>query len=83
MQKKGLWVLLLCMLSGLTVGYFLGELCSQVPVLKWINYTGTFGLDSPVKVNLGVIWFSLQIQFKLTICAILGLLIGIFVYKKI
>lgn len=77
------WVLLLCMLSGLTVGYFVGSLCNEVSVLKWLNYTGTFGLDQPFQVNLGVIWFSVQVKFNITLAAIIGLLCGVFLYKKI
>lgn len=78
-----LGILLVCMLSGLTIGYFLGNLCENINVLKWLNYTGSFGLDEPVKLDLGVIWFSFQIKFKFTLTSILGMLIGIFVYKKI
>lgn len=77
------WILLLCMLSGLTVGYFIGNLCSDVNLLKWLNYTGTFGLDQPFQLDLGVIWFSLQIKFNITLTAIIGLLLGIFIYKRI
>lgn len=80
---KAFWVLLLCILSGLTVGYFIGNLCSQVDFLAWMNYAGSFGLDQPFQVNLGVIWFSVQIKFNITIAAIIGLLCGIFLYKKI
>lgn len=75
--------MLLCMLCGLTVGYFLGNLCDQVKWLSWMNYAGVFGLDQPFQVNLGVIWFSIQIKFNITIAAILGLLCGIVLYKKI
>ncbi len=82
-KTEQFWILLLCMLSGLTVGYFIGNLCNQVSFLKWMNYTGSFGLDQPVQVNLGVIWFSLQVKFKITLTAILGMLAGVFVYKKI
>ena len=76
-------ILLICMLSGLTIGYFLGNLCENINYLKWLNYTGSFGLDEPVKVNLGVIWFSLQIKFNFTLTSIIGMLMGIFMYKKI
>lgn len=78
-----LGVLLLCMLAGLTVGYFLGNLCNEVSFLSWLGYEGHFGLDQPVQVDLGVIWFSFQIRFKFTLTSIVGMLMGIFVYKKI
>lgn len=77
------WVMLLCILSGLTVGYFIGNLCDNVSFLKWINYTGTFGLDQPIQVNLGVIWFSIQVKFNITLAAVMGMLLGIALYKKI
>lgn len=83
-QKAGQFgILLLCMLSGLTVGYFIGTLCESISFLKWMNYTGSFGLDQPVQVNLGVIWFSLQVKFNITLTAIIGMLAGVFIYKKI
>lgn len=82
-KANNFWILLLCILSGLTVGYFIGNLCSHTSVLAWMNYAGTFGLDQPFQVNLGVIWFSVQIQFNITLASILGLLCGIFLYKKI
>lgn len=77
------WILLLCILSGLTVGYFIGNLCEHVEVLKWMNYTGTFGLDQPIQMNLGVLWFSIQVKFNITLAAIIGMLLGILLYKKI
>ena len=48
-----------------------------------MNYAGQFGLDTPVQVNLGVIWFSLQIKFNISIASILGLLGGVFIYRKL
>lgn len=82
-SKKNFGVLLLCLLCGLTVGYFVGSLCSQVAFLKWMNFAGSFGLDQPIQLNLGVVWLSIQIKFNITIAAILGLLLGVLLYKKI
>ncbi len=76
-------ILLLCMLSGLTIGNFIGELCSHLVYLKWMNYKQVFGFDSPFQVNLGAILLAFQIQFNITISGILGMVLGVFVYKKI
>lgn len=76
-------VLILCLVSGLTIGYFVGDLCKDVQFLAWMNYARQFGLDTPVQVNLGVIWFSLQIKFNISIASVLGLLGGIFIYRKL
>lgn len=77
------WILLLCILSGLTVGYFVGNLCDHIYFLKWMSYTGTFGLDQPIQMNLGVLWFSIQVKFNITLAAVIGMLLGILLYKKI
>lgn len=77
------WILLLCILSGLTVGYFIGNLCENVIFLKWMNYTGAFGLDQPIQVNLGVLWISIQVKFNITLASVIGMLLGIMLYKKI
>lgn len=81
--KNNIWVLVLCMLCGLTVGYFIGSLCSQITYLEWMNYAGTFGFDQPIQLNLGVLWFSVQIKCHITLASIAGLLLGVLLYKKI
>jgi hypothetical protein len=77
------WVLILCMLAGLTVGNFVGGFCSNVNFLKWINYAGAFGLDTPLQIDLGVIWLSFQIKLNITLAGILGMVAGVLIYKKI
>ena len=81
--KKNFWILLLCLLCGLTVGYFIGNLCEQVAFLKWMNYAGSFGFDQPIQLNLGVMWFSIQVKFNITLASILGMVLGVILYKKI
>ena len=82
-KTTNFWILLICMLAGLTVGNFIGSLCSTVSFLKWMNYAGHFGLDSPVQINLGVIWLSFQVKINITLAGILGMIGSVFVYKKI
>ncbi|MGL4345885.1 MAG: DUF4321 domain-containing protein [Cellulosilyticaceae bacterium] len=83
MKNKNFWVLLLCMLAGLTVGSFVGELCHNVPVLSFLNFGESFGLDTPVAIDLGVIKMSIQFTIHITLTGIMGMMLGIFVYKKI
>lgn len=83
MANKKMGVLLICLLCGLTIGYFIGELCEPIKYLRWCNKPGIFGLDEPLQLNLGVIWFSFQIKLKITVASIIGMLLGIVLYKKI
>lgn len=83
MKSKNVWVLLLCMLAGLTVGNFLGDVCSKVSFLSFLNYGQSFGLKDPVTIDLGVLLITLKFQIKITLTGIVGLLGGIMFYKKI
>lgn len=82
-KTKNFWILLLCMLGGLTVGNFVGELCDGVSFLQFINYGQAFGLDDPVKIDLGIIVMSVQFIIRITLAGIIGMLGGILLYKKI
>jgi len=83
MKTKNVWILLLCLLAGLTVGNFLGALLGQIDALSFLNYSRGFGLENPVNINLGALLCSLQIRIQMSIAGILGMLGAIFVYKKI
>lgn len=81
-RDKGFWVLLLVLLAGLTVGGFIGTLCKDLPYLGWLDYGQTFGLEEPVKLDLGLMWFSVQVVVKFTISGIIGMVLSVFVYRK-
>jgi hypothetical protein len=81
--NKNVWILLIVLLAGLTVGSFLGSLCAGIPYLEWLNYGQVFGLEEPIKLDLGVIWISAQIAIKFTISGIIGIIISVFAYRKI
>lgn len=82
-KTKNFWILLLCMLAGLTVGNFIGELCNNITVLNFIGYGQAFGLDTPISIDLGVLVMSIQFKIHITLAGIAGLVGGILLYKKI
>lgn len=81
-SDKGFWVLILVLLAGLTVGGFIGSLCKDVPYLGWLDYGQTFGLEEPMKLDLGLLWFSIQLVVKFTISGIIGMVLSVIVYRK-
>ena len=83
MKGKNFWVLLLCMLSGLTVGYFIGNLCGDVPFLNFLTYNQVFGLDQPISLDLGVLLAVVKLQIKISLAGILGMVAGVIIYKKL
>ena len=82
-KEKNIWILLIFILSGLVVGGLLGELASKVDWLWWLAYGQQFGLDNPLELDFSVIKITFALMFKISISSIIGLLLAIFVYRKI
>ena len=82
-KEKNIWVLLIFMLSGLVVGGLLGELASKVDWLWWLSYSQTFGLDNPIVLDLSVVKITFALMFIINVASIIGLLLAVFVYKKV
>lgn len=82
-KEKNIWILLIFILSGLVVGGLLGELASKVNWLWWLSYGQSFGLKDPVILDLSVVQLTFALMFKMSISSIIGMVLAIFIYKKI
>ena len=74
-KEKNFWILLVFILSGLVIGGLLGKLAGSISWLWWLSYEQGFGLESPIILDLNVI--------KINIASIIGMVLAIFIYKKI
>lgn len=82
-REKNIWILLLFILSGIVVGGLLGELASHVDFLSWLAYGEEFGLATPIELDLNVVRLTFGLMFKINIASIIGIVLAIFIYKKI
>ena len=83
MKEKNIWILMIFILSGLVVGGLLGDLAGRVDFLWWLGYGESFGLTSPLELDLSIIKITFALAFKINISSIIGLILAIFIYKKI
>ncbi len=83
LKEKNFWILLIFILSGLVVGGLLGELASKVDFLWWLGYGESFGLTSPLELDLSIIKITFALALKINISSIIGIILAIFIYKKI
>ena len=51
---KNTWSLFLLLLAGIVLGSFIAHLTAGVSALSWLSYGKTFGLSSPIVLDLGV-----------------------------
>ena len=70
-------------LCGIVVGGLLGELASKVDFLWWLSYGEEFGLSNPITINLQVITLTFGLMFKINIASIIGMILAIFIYRKV
>ena len=82
-REKNIWLLLVFLLAGLVIGGLLGKLASGVSWLWWLSYEQQFGLESPIVLDLSVIQLTFGLMFKINVASIIGMILSIFIYKKI
>ena len=81
--KKGFWILVLFILSGLVIGSLIGELASKIDFLWWLGYGLDFGLSSPIVLNINVLQLTFGLTIKINIASIIGLIVAIILYRKV
>lgn len=77
MRNKNTWTCFLLILAGIVLGGFIGSLFPDT----WVNYGQTFGLSSPFVLDLGILSLTFGLTIKITIASIIGILLGIVVYR--
>lgn len=82
-RDKNIWVLMVFILSGLVIGGLLGKLASGVPWLWWLSFEQEFGLANPIILDLNVVKLTFGMMFKINIASIVGMVLAIFIYKKV
>lgn len=82
-REKNIWILLVFLLSGLVLGGLLGELAKSVDFLWWLSYGESFGLNTPITLDLSVIAITFGLTFKINIASIIGMAIAVFIYRKV
>ncbi len=82
-KEKNFWILLVFLLSGLVVGGLLGILAEKVPWLWWLAYGESFGITTPVALDLSVLKITFSFMIKINIASIIGMAISIWLYRKV
>ena len=82
-KEKNIWILIIFLLAGLVIGGLLGEIAKNVDFLWWLSYGEQFGLTTPLTLDLNVITLTFGLTFKINIASIIGMVVAIFIYRKI
>lgn len=82
-RDKSIWILIIFILSGLVIGGLIGELTAGINGLWWLSYGQSFGIETPLVINLNVIKITFALTMKINIASIIGMAVGIFIYRKV
>lgn len=82
-REKNIWILLVFILSGLVIGGLLGKLAASVPWLWWLSYEQEFGLETPLVLDLNILKLTFGLMLKINVASIIGMVLSIFIYKKV
>ena len=78
-MRKNNWACFLLILAGVVIGGVIGNLCPD----SWLNYGQTFGLSQPLVLDFGILCLTFGLTIKITIASIIGIAIGILIYRFI
>ena len=82
-RDKSIWILIIFVLSGLVIGGLLGKLAGSVSWLWWLSFEQEFGLQNPIVLDLNILKLTFGLIVKINIASIIGMIIAVFIYKKI
>lgn len=77
--RKVNWVLIMLVLIGFMIGGFIGTYFEGT----FLNYGQTFGMNSPVTLDMGFVILTFGIQFHITIASVIGVVISFVLYRFI
>ncbi len=80
-KNKNAWALVLLLLAGIVLGGFIGSLADGIFFLRWLNYGQTFGLISPITLDLGILVITFGLTIKITLSGILGAIAAVVIYR--
>lgn len=75
-NKNG-WICLILVLAGIVLGGFLGSIAPG----SFLDFGQTFGLTSPMVLDLGIISITFAFTIRITVASIIGIIVGLLIYR--
>ena len=83
MRYKNFWILLIMLLAGIVLGGFMGQLAEGISWLNWLNYGQSFGLNSPLVIDFGILVITFGLSIQITMASVIGLALALIIYRLI
>lgn len=80
-KSHGTAVLIILLLCGVVLGGFIGSLAGGTGAFGWLDYGQTFGLSSPLVLDLGVVALTFGLTIRISVAGILGVCAAFLAYR--
>ena len=81
MKNKYVWVLLILLLTGVVLGGFIGNVTEGIPALSWLSFGESFGLNTPLVLDFGILVVTFGLSIRITMAGIIGVVLALLVYR--
>ena len=81
MKNKNVWVLLILLLTGVVLGGFIGNVTEGIPALSWLSFGESFGLNTPLVLDFGILVVTFGLSIRITMAGIIGVVLASLVYR--
>lgn len=81
MRNKNVWVLLILLLTGVVLGGFIGNVTEGISALSWLSFGESFGLNTPLVLDFGILVITFGLSIKITMAGIIGVVLALLVYR--
>jgi len=77
--RKGNWLPVLLVLVGFVIGGFIGSYFDG----SFLNYGRSFGLSSPIVLDMGFFVLTFGLTIHITIASVIGVVLALIIYRFI
>ncbi len=85
-MRNNFWLNFFLVCVGIVTGSMVAEMTAGIPALSWLGYSLSFGLTSPIVLDMNVFALTFGINIKISIATVifvaLSLLLGRLITRK-
>ena len=81
MQIRNVFLMILTIVTGAVIGGLVATWTANVPGLAWLSFGTSFGLTTPLELDMAVIKLTLGFVVQINIAMIVGIILALLLYR--